>query len=379
MRQSIRLGTFAGVPVGMNWSVLLILALFAWELADYVLPSGTASPTAADWVAGVIGAVVLLLSLLAHEISHAVVARHNGVRVQSITLFLFGGVAQLEGEAHDAGADFRIAAIGPGTSIFLAGVFAAVQALAALGGVHGLVENVLSWLWKINLLLAAFNLIPAAPLDGGRILRSGLWRHWGDRLRASVSAARAGRVFGIVLIALGVLGLAYEGILGLWPALIGLFLYSTARGEEQYALVRGGLENVSVGQIMTPGPPAVPATTTVADLVLHYLWQYHGEAVAVTDTTGFLAGVVTAQAVGTVPVDQRSSVVLSQLAIPLADTPVARADEPITALLERMAAKGGHPALVLDSEHKLVGVVTMSDVQRAATLTMARTHSGRRW
>jgi Zn-dependent protease/CBS domain-containing protein len=376
MRQSIRLGTFAGIAIGMSWSVLLILALFAWELADYVLPPRSGSPSGADWVAGVIGAVVLLLSLLAHEISHAVVARHNGVVVRSITLFLFGGVTQLEGEAHDAGADFRIAAVGPGTSILLAGAFGALQAIVAAAGVHGLVENVLSWLWKINLLLAAFNLIPAAPLDGGRILRAGLWTRSHDRSRASVAAARAGRGFAIVLIALGVLGIAYYGLIGVWPALIGLFLYSAARSEEQYALIRGSLANIRVGQVMTTNPPAVPSRATVADLVMHYLWQYHGEAIAVTDDNGYLAGTVTAQAASAVPVERRATTTLAQISIPLADTPVARADEPIDSLLERFVAKGGNPALILDAQHQLVGIVTASDVQRAATRTMARRPQG---
>jgi len=372
VRQSIRIGTFAGIAVGVNWSVLVILALFTWELASYVLPSTSGAPTATDWVAGVIGAVVLLASLLAHEVSHALVARHNGVGVRSITLWMFGGVAQLEGEAHTAGADFRIAAVGPGTSVVLAVGFGAAQLVVSAAGGHGLPVDVLSWLWKINLLLAAFNLIPAAPLDGGRILRAGLWRHWGDRIRASVAAARAGRTFAIVLIALGVLGFLYGGIIGLWPALIGLFLYSAARAEEQYALVRGGLANLSVGQVMTPNPPAVSNRTTVADLVLHHLQQYRWDAVALTDDNGWLAGVVTARAVTAVPLERRHTTTLGEIALPLTELPVARPEESMSTLLERMASSGGHPALVLDANNRLAGIVTPADVQRAAAFTMGR-------
>ena len=145
-------------------------------------------------------ATLFFVSLLAHEGSHAVMARRHGVGVRSVTLWLFGGVAQLEGEAHTPGADFTIAAVGPGTSMGLAGVFAATQFLLEKAGATGLAVSVLSWLWQINLLLAAFNLIPAAPLDGGRILRAGLWRAMGSRARASVLAARAGLGFGVVLI-----------------------------------------------------------------------------------------------------------------------------------------------------------------------------------
>jgi Zn-dependent protease len=379
MRQNIRLGTFYGIAVGVNWSVVVILALFAWDLADYVLPTRSGHPDTADWIAGVIGAVVLLASLLAHEVSHALVARHNGVGVRSITLFVFGGIARLEGEAHTPGADFRIAAVGPATSILLAAVFVAAQLVLVAAGGHGLPVDVLSWLWEINLLLAAFNLIPAAPLDGGRILRAGLWRHWDDRTRASVTAARAGRGFAIVLIALGFIDSLYVGIVGLWPALIGLFLYSAARAEEQYALARGALANLSVGEVMTPHPPTVPNRTIVADLA-SYLWHYRGDAVAVTDDNGWLAGVVTAQAVSAVPLERRHGTTLAEIAIALTELPVARPEGSMSELLERIASSGGHPALVLDTNNRLVGIVTPADVQRAAAFNMGRQpQSTRRW
>ena len=255
----------------------VILALFVWELAVYVLPTHSGHADGADWIAGVIGAVVLLGSLLAHEVSHALVARHNGVRVRSITLFVFGGVAQLEGEAHTPGADFRIAAVGPGVSLLLAALFGAMQMAAVAAGVHGLPVGVLSWLWQINLLLAIFNLIPAAPLDGGRILRAGLWRRSGDHFRASVTVSRAGRAFAVVLIVLGLLTFVSTGsVIGLWPALIGLFVYSAARAEEEYALVQGAMANMTIGQVMTPALPSVPSRTTVVDMA-SFLWLYRGD------------------------------------------------------------------------------------------------------
>ncbi|HMK63538.1 MAG TPA: site-2 protease family protein [Acidimicrobiales bacterium] len=368
MRQTIRLGTWFGIPIGMNWSMLVLLALFAWELAEYEFPHSPGHANAADWVAGVVGALGLLVSLTAHEMSHSLVARHNGVAVRSITLFLFGGVSQLEGEAHTPGADFRIAAVGPATSVMAAGVFGAIEALARWGGVHGLPVATIRWLWEINLVLAAFNMIPGAPLDGGRVLRSALWRRWGDQLRASVAAARAGIGFAVFLIVVGVLTFLYVGFTGLWAALIGFFLYSAARGEEQYAQVRESLVNVLVWQVMTPHPPAVPGRTTVADLVTHYLWHYRGGAVAVVDDTGMLAGVVTAEAVRSVPPGRRHEVTVAQIALPLGAVPVARQEEPMSALLERMASHEGHPALVLDSDNRLAGIVTLSDVERLASL-----------
>jgi Zn-dependent protease len=378
VRQSLRLGRFAGIDVGVNWSVLVIFGLLTWELAYVVFPSSPfGGPTAADWVAAVVATAAFFVSLLAHEVSHAVVARHNGVGVRSITLWLFGGVAQLEGEAHTAGADFRIAAVGPGTSIALAVVFALGQLAADAAGAAGLVVTVLSWLWKINLLLAAFNLIPAAPLDGGRILRAGLWRAWGDRTRASLAAARAGRGFGIVLIAVGIVEFAYGGVTGLWPALLGWFLYSAAGMEERAARLRGGLGHLRVGQVMTPNPPAVPAGVTVAELVDRVLWHWRGDALAVVDDHGWLAGVLPVRAVQSVPPDRRAVTAVGQLAVPLAAVPVARVDEPLQALLERMAGASGVPALVLDGDRRLAGIVTDTDLERAAALGATATRRQR--
>jgi Zn-dependent protease len=180
MKQSIRLGRIGGVPVGVHWSVAFIFGLVTWELATSAFPDayGTGSHPA-YWVAAGIAAALFFASLLAHEGSHAVAARRHGIGVRSITLWLFGGVAQLEGEAHSPGADFTIAAVGPGMSVVLAGAFAGTQLLLEHAGVHGLVVGVCSWLWEINLLLAAFNLIPAAPLDGGRAAAPAprCWRH----------------------------------------------------------------------------------------------------------------------------------------------------------------------------------------------------------
>jgi Zn-dependent protease len=372
MRQTIRIGTFDGIAVGVNWSVAAILALFAWELAVYILPTHSGHADGADWIAGVIGAVVLLGSLLAHEVSHALVARHNGVRVRSITLFVFGGVAQLEGEAHTPGADFRIAAVGPGVSLLLAMLFGAMQMVAVAAGIHGLPIGVLSWLWEINLLLAIFNLIPAAPLDGGRILRAGLWHRSGDHFRASVTAARAGRIFAVVLVVLGVMAFVSTGsVIGLWPALIGFFVYSAARGEEEYALIQGAIANLTVGQVMTPALPSVPSRTTVADMA-SFLWVYRGDIAAVTDDSGQLSGVVTAQAVSAVPLERRPVTTSNEIIIPLSAIPVAHSEEPMSALLERMVSREGHPALVLDANNRVTGTVSSSDLQRAAAFGAGR-------
>ncbi len=373
MKQSLRLGSVRGIALGVHWSVGVILVLFAWELAEYQLPADPGHAGVGDWVAGVVGAVALLASLLAHELSHALVARRSGVRVRSITLFVFGGLTQLEGEAHTPGADFRIAAVGPATSLVLAGVLGGADALARVGSVHGLPTATLSWLWEVNLLLAGFNLVPAAPLDGGRILRAALWRHWGNRTRAALASTRVGRWFGVLLVFLGVLGVLAVGITGLWAALIGVFLYASAVSEEQYELVEDALSGLTVGEVMFPDPPTVLPSTSGADLLALFQWRYRGDAVVVTDPIGAApAGVVTTRVMRRIEPEQQRTADAGHLAVPLAELVRCRPEEPAGPLLPRIAAHGGHPAVVFDSTGRLVGLVSLADLERAAAWATAR-------
>lgn len=365
MRQSIRIGRFAGVDVGINWSVAVIFGLITWELADLVLPGTTGSANrTADWIAAVVAALGFFGSLLAHEIAHAVVARRNGVGVRSITLWLFGGVAQLESDAKTPGADFRIAAVGPATSLLLAGVFALGETLAA-HVTAGLPVVVLAWLWRINLLLAAFNVIPAAPLDGGRILRAGLWRVWADRRRSEIAAARAGRLFGVVLMVLGALWWIDGSLAGVWPFVLGLFLSTAAAGEEQVAKLRATVGRDRVGEVMTPSPPTASLRSTVGDLV-RLAWHHPGDAVVLVDDHGFIAGVATAAAARRIAPHEQAVTPAVRIMTPVAALPVGRPEEPLDVLLDRMRATSGNPAVILDSQDRLAGVVTAADIERWA-------------
>lgn len=371
MKQSIRLGRIGGVPVGVHWSVAVIFGLVTWQLAATVLPDaygGGARPQ--YWVAAVVAATLFLASLLAHEGSHALVARRHGVGVRSITLWLFGGVAQLEGEAHTPSADFAIAAVGPATSIGLAGVFAAVELAIEHAGARGLAVSVSSWLWQINLLLAAFNLIPAAPLDGGRILRAGLWRSSGDRARASVLAARAGLGFGVILIGLGLVEFVAGSPIGLWPAFLGWFLFTAARSEGGTAHRRGAVQGLAVGEVMTTHPPVVPSTMTVAELLSGPVRLWDGrEVAALVGPTGWLAGVVTLERIRRVPAHEQLTTRLGDICEGIDLAPVGRPEEAMEALLGRMYGAGGRPAVVLDPANRLAGIVTIDDVERAGRRT----------
>jgi len=380
VKQSIRIGRIAGIPIGINWSVAVIFGLVTWELGAVVFPNAYGSGARASyWFAAVTAAVLFFVSLLVHEGSHAVLARRNGVGVRSITLWLFGGVAQLEGEAFTPGADFKIAAAGPGASIALAGIFGAVQVVLERAGTNGLVVDVPSWLWQINLLLAGFNLIPAAPLDGGRILRAALWRATHDRARASILAARAGLGFGVVLVGIGAVEFVLGSALGLWPAFLGWFLFSAARAEENAANVRRRVEGLTVADVMVPNPATVPSGLTVAELFAgHWPGWQSGEAAVVVGPTGWMEGVVIVNRLQAVPVDRRHTTRVSEVAAPIAEIPVGRPEQPVPELLNRIYASGGLPAVVLDPANRLAGVVTLGDVERAAAFMATGAGMGQR-
>jgi Zn-dependent protease len=370
MRETLSLGRIAGIRVGLNWSVLFIVALLVVGLASAQLPDEYPDRSAAEYVfAALVAAVLFLGSLLAHELAHAVVARRNGVEVDSIVLWLLGGVAQLRSEPSTSGADFRIAVVGPLTSLVLAVGFGAVGMVASLLGAEGLPIGVLAYLAGTNLLLAIFNLLPAAPLDGGRVLRAALWRWRGDRERASVAAARAGQIFGFVLIGLGLLQvLAAGGIGGLWLALIGWFLVNAATAEEQQARLSSRLSGVRVRDVMS-GPPVVADGSLPLDEFIDRLAMTHRfSSYPLVDSGGRLTGLVTLNRVRAVPPEQRASTLLRDIACPPEEVPTARPDEPLLTLLPRMRGCSDGRAVVLDELGRVVGLVSATDISRVMQL-----------
>lgn len=373
MNDSIRLGQIAGVRVGINWSVLVIVVLLALGLAGARFPSEfPGRPEIAYLVAGLVAAVVFLLSLLAHELAHAVVARRNDVEVDGITLWLFGGVARLKGEAADPGADFRIAGVGPLVSVLLGVTFLALARLWALAGLDGLVLGVLGWLGVINLALAVFNLVPAAPLDGGRLLRAYLWRRRGDRASAAITAARAGSVFGFFLVGLGLLQIALAGGFGgLWLVLIGWFLINAARAEERHAQVQGALADIRVGDVMSPNPVTVPASTTVEDFLEEYVMRNRFSAFPVVDGAGRRPSLVTLHRVKQVPRDTRREVTVAEVACPPDEVATAWPQEPLADLLPRLSRCADGRALVIE-DGRVVGLVSPTDIARQLEIAEIR-------
>jgi Zn-dependent protease/CBS domain-containing protein len=365
MTPTLRFGRIAGIPVGASWSAVLIALLIAWSLAGQLLPAQIPGlGPAAYWLAGVAGAGLFLGSLLAHELGHAVVARRAGLRVNGITLWLLGGVAQLEDEPASPGDELKVAIVGPAVSLALAAGFGlAAFGLAAIGG-PALAVAVAVSLAVSNTVLALFNLLPAAPLDGGRVLRGLLWRRHGNRVRAAVTATRAGVWVGAGLVAYGLLGsVTGWGIGTVWTALVGWFLITAARQERDLALLQAQAGGLLARQVMTPAPVTAPAWFTVDAFLRNYVEPWQATALPLRTVDGRPAGVVTAAALYAVPMDRRHIVRAGDVAIPASDLVVVAPEEPVAGLAARLA--NGRTVAAVVAGGRLLGLITASDLARA--------------
>lgn len=371
--RAVPLGRWAGVPITAHWTVLATIVIFADILATSALPAilPHRSPLG-YWLTGALTALAFLITLLAHELAHAVVARHYGMTVKRITLWMLGGFTELDGEAPSPRADALIAGVGPAVSLVLGGL--GVGAVWAFGG-SGLATAALAWLAGANLLLGVFNLLPGAPLDGGRLLRALLWWRSRDRLRATVNAARVGRVLGTLLVALGFVEVLAGSWGGLWLALVGMFLQTSALSEQTTA-VFARLRNVPAGQVMTPIPVAIPEWWTLEQLAAAYPHGLGDQPLVLVDFPGTANGILNPATLRRVPPAEHDQVRLRELTR-LRGERLLRvgADAHVEVLLPLLATHGG-VAVVVDEAQRPLGVLTLVGLRQAAQHTDAGPAAG---
>ena len=370
MESSIRLGTVRGIPIGMSWTLLVIFTLIVLGLAFGNFPlAHPDEPLGAYLAAGVVTGLLFFASVLAHELGHALLAQRKGVKVQGITLWLFGGVARFETEAENPTDEFVIAGVGPLVSFIAGGVFGLLWGLLDLAGAPGLIVTATGWLAFINVILAVFNLAPAAPLDGGRILRALLWRRHGDRRLAMRQAARAGRVFGFGLMGLGVVLFAVGAFGGIWLALVGWFIVAAARSEEHASRLHG----LRVREVMTPDPIVAPDWLTVRAFLDDYVFNHRCSTFPLRSWDGELSGLVTLAAVKRLPAERRDHTRVREVACPRDEVPTCEPDEELAAVLPRLSrgCTDGR-ALVLGDDEELLGILSPSDVSRVMHLAELR-------
>jgi Zn-dependent protease/CBS domain-containing protein len=374
MRQgSIKLGRMLGVPLAMDPGVILIGGLLSWLLATLILPRGAPGLVGSVyWSVAIVGALLFLGSLLAHEMAHAIVARRNDVEVEGITLWLFGGFAQFANEPRSAGAEFRISAAGPATSLGVGALFiGAAFGLSAIG-VPVVYTTLLGWLGLINGFLGVFNLLPGAPLDGGRILAAALWKLRGDRISGRIGAARTGKAVGMGLAGLGVAEVLFIGGWGgLWTIFIGWFIFNAARTEQVYFVGERALGDLTVRDAMVEHPQSVRTWTTVADLVEGPLRSASSSAVPVLDWNGAPAGIVTMDDVSKVPAEEWSSTEVIQVVRAAGAVPTVAPDQRVADLIEQLAPGSGGYAIVVENGHA-IGLIGPDEVRRAIELGKMR-------
>lgn len=365
MHETIRLGRIAGIRVGANWTVLVVASLIAWALASQLLPASAPDrPVAEYWAAGAIAALLFFVSLLAHELAHAIQARREGLEVEGITLWLLGGVAQLKGEAQTPGAEARIAGVGPLVSIAL-GVMFGLTALAAQAvGLPVLVVAAAGWLGGINLVLGAFNLLPGAPLDGGRLLRAFIWRWRGNPLQATRVATSIGRGLGFALLGFGIVELvAGQDTGGIWTMVLGFFLINAATAEAGQAVMTDALRDLRVRQVMDDGLLRVPGGLRLDTFASQVAMAQRASAYLVAGPGGEVMGVVVLTQIGRVPPGERGERRLDEVARPIAAMPSAGPDELVVSVLERQAP--GSPGVLVIEGGQPIGFLGRREIAEA--------------
>jgi Zn-dependent protease len=361
MTSSITLGRIAGIRIGIHWSWLVVFGLITWSLATAVFPDqnpGLGDPTYV--VMAVVAAVLFFTSLLLHELGHAFQARREGMEIDGITLWLFGGVAQFRGMFPTAGAEFRIAIAGPLVSLVIGAGFVGIA--VAIAGVEE-VDGIAAWLGYINLALLVFNLLPALPLDGGRVLRSALWAARGDFSWATRVAAAIGRAFGALFIAGGLALFFWEnGTSGLWLAFLGWFLFGAASQEARYAHVHRAFSGLRVRDLMIPAPTTIAPGQTIGELMEGVVWTDRQDAYPVVEH-GRAVGLLPFSVIADVPRGEWDTRTVGERMLPVGVVPVLAGDQSLEQALGALS-RGIDRGLVVD-DGQVSGVISLAELARA--------------
>ena len=348
MESTFKMGRLFGIPVGVHYSWFLVFFMFTFLLSDGM------STGARGWLLAGGTSLIFFASVLAHELAHSVVALARGIPVRSITLFIFGGVAQITREASRPSTEFLIAIAGPLCSLALAGVFWGIH--YPLAGVSRELEVMAAMLAFLNLGVGVFNLAPGFPLDGGRVFRAILWAVTHNYRMATKIAIRAGQGMAVLLIAAGIVVIILESLQqGVWTILIGLFLGSAAFSSYRQFQQRESLKRRVAGEVMSSACVPVPASMTLAQMVETY-GRPSADALFLVTEEGRPVGLLTGAVVDATPKGRRSSITAASLAMPLDQAPTATPQADALSVLEMMEEKNGGPVLIV-SNGSLLGYI----------------------
>lgn len=369
-KNQVTLFEIAGFAVKVDWSWAILAMLIAWSLAQGFFPSlYEGLPTAAYWWMGVAGVLGLFLSILLHELSHSVVARYYGLPIRGITLFIFGGVAELEEEPLSPRVEFRMAIAGPILSVVLGLVFYLLTWLGQGIGWSEPITGVTRYLASLNLILAAFNLVPAFPLDGGRVLRAYLWNRWRDMRRATRVAANAGIGFSLVLMGIGILSVVMGDFgTGIWWILIGLFLRSAAAGSYYDLRTRQAIKGRKVRDFMSDAPIAVSPQLNIRQLADDFVLRHHHEFFPVVDG-GRILGSISMKEIKDIPRERWEATRIGAAMVPASEANLIDAQAEAMAALLVMQRQKASRLMVVDGG-ALVGVLSLKDLLKRLSLQL---------
>ncbi|MEM1525273.1 MAG: CBS domain-containing protein [Nitrososphaerales archaeon] len=357
---SLRIGKFLGIPIKLHFTLALAVLLIAWTLAVGYLPleyPGLSSIT--YWLIGIISAIILFTSVLLHELAHSYVAKKNGLPVRRIVLFIFGGVAEIEEEPKEASLEFKLALAGPLTSFTIALILWILHYSASVFGVLAIAS--LRYGAYINLLLGGFNLLPAFPLDGGRILRALIWYRKKDLLQATRIATRIGIFSSYIFIFFGfffIIGGSFIG--GLWFILIGWFLRNGAEASYKQTIVSEALANILIQDIMTREVHTVDPDLLIKDILeTHFMKYKHGGFPVVKDSK--LLGIITLEDIKKIPKEKWQETKVSDVMTTCEKLVCAKPNESAVDALMKMS-KFNIGRLPVQEDGKLIGIITRSDI-----------------
>jgi Zn-dependent protease len=360
--RSIRVGRLAGIPIGFQPLWLAIVVLIAWSLGAAYYPDRAPgiSPVAA-YALGLLSALLLFASILLHELGHSIVARRHGVEIEEIDLWLLGGVARMKGYPKTAGDELRFAIAGPAVTLAIVVVFGALAA-ALPASTPDAVRAVVDYQLFVNAAILVFNLLPAFPLDGGRVARAAIWMRGGDLRRATALAATVGRGFGYLMVGLGVFGALAGAIGGLWLAVVGVFVIVAAKAEEGGLRVRTAFAGREAGRFVSFPAVTVPAAISVEQAVERFFVPYRYTAFPVIED-GRPIGLIDASHVERLPPGRRAATSVREVAVADPELIVGEHQD-VAELLERPAFQRLGRAVVR-GERGEVGVISITDVNRA--------------
>jgi Zn-dependent protease len=372
MREGIKLFKIFGIEISLDFSWFIIFLLVTWSLASGYFPfKYPFFALGTYWIMGAISSLLLFITVLMHELSHSVVANHNGLNIKGIKLFVFGGVAQLTREPQNARVEFDIAIAGPICSFILYFIFKALAGFLSMhlqGGMQNPVTAIFSYLSFINIFLGLINLIPAYPLDGGRVFRSIVWAITKNFKKATAVASTLGKLFALFLIFTGFMATIRGEFSGLWYVFIGMFLFSSAKAGYENILIKNALNGVYVRDVMSPYVFTVDNNMTLDKVVDDYVFRYHHSSFPIVEGNK-IKGMLRVEYIKNISRDKWHTTLASECTEPIGKEAMVSPREKVSTILNRLLEHNITHLLVMEDD-KIVGIITRIDIMKLLKFKM---------